>query len=309
MRILALLAVLCTACAHSAPMVSASPAALEETALEAPGFVDFLAVDGDGVWVTNRGRVEFWTVQGKQAEVSIPRPCGTMAVLDGTLWVANCERRNLYRVDMAKAQVEAIIETGIANPDGETNVIAGAGSIWVPSKTAGRIARIDPATNRVVAEIEVVPGTFFLAFGFDRLWAVSSEARLLQRIDPATNEVTGEVALGGQPGFLAAGEGSVWVQEQADGTVARIDPESMEVAGRTKVGESLLWGDIDTGKGSVWLRTTEDQAFVQIDAATGQVLGRFGDPVGSGAIRFTPQGVWTSAHDFERISLWSLARD
>ena len=304
-----MLAVLCAACAPAGPIADAPPAAPGETALDAPGFVDFLVVDGEGVWVTNSGQVEFWTVQGKQAEVPVPRPCGTMAVTDGALWVANCADGNLYRVNTATAKVEAVIETGIANPDGETNVVAGAGSIWVPSRAQGVIARVDPATNSVIADIEVVPGTFFLAFGFDRLWAVSSEARLLQRIDPVTNAVTGTAALGGQPGFLAAGEGAVWVQEQADGTVARVDAGRMEVAGRTRVGKSLLWGDIDTGDGSVWLRTTEEQTFVQIDAATGQVVGRFGAPVGSGAIRVTPDGVWTSAHDVDRISWWGRTKD
>ncbi|MBX7526386.1 YncE family protein [Qipengyuania vesicularis] len=309
MRTIALIAMLCAACAPTSSEEVETPASMVEVKIAAPGFVDFLTVDQDNVWVTNTGRVELWGVSGKRAEVEIPRPCGTMAALDGKLFAANCEGANLYRIDMASAEVEAVIETGVANPDGETNVVAGAGSIWIPSNADGRIARVDPSTNTVIAEIEVVPGTYFLAFGFDRLWAVSSDRQLLQRIDPASDSVTGTAELGNQPGFLAAGEGGVWVQEQKDGTVARVDPDSMALVGRTKVGESLLWGDIDTAKGSVWLRTTEDQTFVQIDAETGEILERFGEPVGSGAIRATPYGVWTSAHDVERISWWGQARD
>ena len=306
MRWIGMAALLCAACAPADSGGETVATQMQEQALSSPGFVDFLTVDGQGVWVTNDGRVERWTAEGKQAEVAVPRPCGTMAALGGALWAANCKGGNLYRIDMANAGVEAIVDTGVGNPDGETNVVAGAGSIWIPSEAEGRIARVDPATNTVVDEIEVVPGTFFLAFGFEQLWAVSSDARLLQRIDPATNQVTGTVQLGNQPGFLAAGEGAVWVQEQKDGTVARIGPDSLTVEGRTKVGDTLLWGDIDTGNGSVWLRTTEDQTFVQIDARTGEVLARFGDPVGSGAIRFTPKGIWTTAHDVERISWWEL---
>lgn len=309
MRFIGLIAVLCAACTPAIPHDDEASPALQEKALEAPGFVDFLTVDGDEVWVTNRGRVERFSTQGKQGEVAVPRPCGTMAALDGMLWAANCDGGNLYRINMASAEIEAIIETGVGNLDGETNVVAGAGSIWIPNKAEGSIARVDPANNEVIAEIEVVPGTFFLAFGFDQLWAVSSDARLLQSIDPSTNSVTGTAALGNQPGFLAAGEGAVWVQEQQDGTVARIDPDRLTVEGRTKVGETLLWGDIDTGNGSVWLRTTEDQTFVQIDAETGEILGRFGEPTGSGAIRFTPKGVWTSAHDVERISWWAISME
>lgn len=280
---------------------------MTERALDAPGFVDFLAVDGESVWTTNRGMVEQWSPTEKIAEVAIPTPCGTMAVLAQSLWVANCEGGNLYRVDTASASTVAIIETGIAEPRGETNVVAGAGSVWVPSEASGVIARIDPASNEVIAKIEVVPGTFFLAFGFDALWAVSSEAQLLQRIDPHTNSVTGTALLGNQPGFLAAGEGAVWVQEQRDGTVARILPDTLEIDTRTLVGESLLYGDIDVGAGKVWLRTTEDQIFVTLDAATGEIIGRYGDAAGSGAVRYTQSRVWTTAHDIDRVSWWTAS--
>lgn len=277
-----------------------------EKELAVPGFADFLAVDGDTVWVTNDGRVEQWGVDGKLAATEMPRPCGTMAIAEGSLWVANCPDSNLYRIGLDDAQVETIIATGIANPKGETNVVAGAGSVWVPSDSEGAIARVDPATNEVIATVSVDPGTFYLAFGLDALWAVSSDAQSLQKIDPATNKVTGKVALGKQPGFLAAGEGAVWVQEQGDGTVARVDPATMTVSDRIAVGENLIYGDIDVGGGLVWLRTTDDQVFAVIDPATNTVKARLGKAAGSGAIRYTPDGVWTSAHDNQTLSWWTL---
>ncbi len=298
----------CTACANYPTAQSATdptPLAFDEKVIAVPGFVDFLTIDGDMVWATNRGRVEQFNTDGLVASVAIPKPCGTMALIAGSLWVANCEGANLYRVDTATAKVQTVIETGIAEPRGETNVVAGAGSVWVPSDAAGKIARIDPATNAVMATVDVVPKTFFLAFGLGALWAVSSDEQLLQRIDPATNTVTGSVKLGKQPGFLTAGEGAVWVQEQGDGTVARVDPETLAVTGRTKVGETLLYGDIDVADGKVWLRTTQDQTFVVIDAQTLEILGRVGRAEGSGAIRYTPRGVWTSAHDVLSINWWT----
>ena len=297
------------ACNQAAPPMLHSQTSFDETIIEVPGFVDFLTVDGDSVWATNRlsreeGMVEQWLVSGLQATVKMPRPCGTMALANGFIWAANCADLNLYKINTKTAEVDAILDTGIAEPRGETNVVAGAGSVWVPSDAAGKISRIDPETNAVTALIEVAPGTFFLAFGMDALWAVASEESLLQRIDPVSNTVTASVKLGKQPGFLAAGEGAVWVQEQGDGTVVRIDPQSLEILGRTKVGETLLYGDIDTGDGKVWLRTTDDQTLVVIDASDGEILDRVGRAEGSGAVRFTPEGVWTSAHDVETINLW-----
>ena len=285
----------------------ADPQPHEEQVLSVPGFADFLAVDGDSVWATNKGRVERWSRGGKLAEVAMTRPCGAMAIAAGSLWVADCKERTLNRIDLATAKLVAAIPTGIANPLGELNVVAGAGSVWVASDNAGKIARIDPADNRVVASVAVDPGTHYLAFGLGALWAVSSGRQSLQRIDPATNQVTGRTTLGKQPGFLAAGEGAVWVQEQGDGTLARIDPATVQVSGRVKVGADLLYGDIDTGGGAVWLRTTADQTFVTIDPVSLAIRGRLGKPSGSGALRFAGTGLWTSAHDVHTLSWWSLA--
>jgi virginiamycin B lyase len=278
---------------------------LVEDALKVPGFADFLAVDGDTVWVTNDGRVEQWSPSGKRASTPVPRPCGTMAIAEGSLWVANCKGAEVWRINLATAAVEAKIATGLANSDGETNVVAGAGSVWVPSDAEGTVSRIDPATNTVIAKVKVTPETWYLAYGFDALWAVSSEGQKLERIDPATNAVTGMAKLGDTPGFLAAGEGAVWVQEQGDGTVAKVDPANLTIAGRTKVGAKLKWGDIDAAGGAVWLRTTEDQTMVVIDPATLKIRARMGPSVGSGALRWSPKGVWTSAHDNQTLSWWS----
>jgi len=299
-------AALASCAAEEPPPPAAGPAPeLVEKALPVPGFADFLAVDGDAVWVTNDGRVEKWSTSEKLASFAVPRPCGTMAIAQGSLWVANCKGAEIYRINLETATLEAKVASGLANPKGETNVVAGAGSVWVASDPAGAVARIDPATNKVIATIPVAPETWYLAFGFDALWAVSSEGKVLQRIDPATNTVTGTAMLGNTPGFLAAGEGAVWVQEQGDGTVAKVDPASLDVLGRTKVGDNLKWGDIDTGGGAVWLRTTDDQTLVVIDPQTLAIRARLGAAVGSGALRWTPKGVWTSAHDNQTLSWWS----
>lgn len=275
-----------------------------EQVIIVPGFADFLAVDGDSVWATNDGRVERWSKLGKLASVAMSKPCGAMALFDGALWVADCKEGALVRIDTQSARKTATIPTGIANPKGELNVVAGAGSIWVASDQKGVISRVDPATNQVIATVPVNVGTHYLAFGFDALWAVSSESRSIQRVDPATNSVVKTTALGKEPGFLAAGEGAVWVQEQGDGTVARIDPESGDVAGRVKVGAVLKWGDIDTGGGLVWLRTTEDQTFVVIDPKSLAIRARVGKAEGSGALRYTDSGIWTSAHDVHTLTWW-----
>jgi virginiamycin B lyase len=290
------------ACVVFSPAVGAVQG---EQVLNVPGFADFLAVDGTSVWATNAGRVEQWSRQGKLAEVAMSHPCGAMAIAAGSVWVADCKDKTLNRIDLKTAKKSAVIATGIANPAGELNVAAGAGSIWVASESKGVIVRVDPTDNRVTASIKVDPDSFYLAFGFGSLWAVSGTQQTIQKIDPRTNTVVKTTKLGKQPGFLAAGEGGVWVQEQGDGTVARIDPATGEVSGRVKVDETLKWGDIDTGGGKVWLRTTGGQAFVVIDPVSLAIRARVGKEAGSGALRYTPDGVWTSAHDVHTLTWWN----
>ena len=294
------------ALAAGSASIAATARAQDAQVITVPGFADFLAVDGETVWTTNRGRVEQWSLEkGKLAEVAIAHPCGAMAILDHDLWVADCADGTLNRIDMSTAKLIATVPTGIAQPaKGELMVTAGAGSVWVASDVKGVIARVDPSTNSVIASIPVDPGTTYVAFGFGSVWAVDLEQQSIQKIDPATNSVTKRTQLGSAPGFLAAGAGAVWVQEQGDGTLARIDPCSGEVTGRVKVGETLKWGDIDTGGGMVWLRTTEDQVFVVIDPETLAIRARVGEASGSGALRYTSTGVWTTAHDQHTLSWW-----
>ena len=291
---------LAVVCAPVCELARAHPAQV----IAVPGFADFLVVDGKTVWTTNKGRVERWSRHGKLARVAMAHPCGAMAIAAGSLWVADCQKGTLNRIALRGARMVATIATGIADRTGELNVVAGAGSIWVASDAKGVIARVDPASNSVIASIPVDPGTSYLAFGLGSLWAVSGSHQSIARIDPATNTVAGTTLLGRAPGFLVAGEGAVWVQEQGDGTLARIDPDSGAVTARIKVGANLKWGDIDAGGGKVWLRTTDDQVFAVIDAKTLAITARMGKPAGSGALRYTPDGLWTTAHDQHTLTWW-----
>lgn len=289
-------------CLVCTPLSAVSPV---EQSITVPGFADFLTVDGDTVWLTNKGRVERWSRKGKLAEVAMSGPCGTMAIEAGSLWVANCKDGTLHRIDLRTATTTAVVATGVAAPDGEMNVVAGAGSVWLASEAKGVIARVDPGRNRVIGSITVDPGSNYLAFGFGSLWAVSGARDTIQQIDPDTNAVVRRTPLGRQPGFLAAGAGGVWVQEQGEGTVVRIDPDTGEATGRIKVDETLKYGDIDTGGGMVWLRTTARQTFVIIDPTLLVICDRVGAEAGSGALRYTLGGVWTTAHDLQTLTWWS----
>jgi virginiamycin B lyase len=289
--------------------------ALDERAvhtLEVPGSADFVALEGDDAWVTNVGRVEKLRAGAPApvATVPIDEPGGGMAVAFGSLWVADCRNGTLVRVDLASHAIVSAIPTGVADPQGELSVAAGAGSVWLLTDAAGVLSRVDPATGRVTARIPVRPHSYCAAFGFGSVWIASSAdgtpagAGCVQRIDPRTNRVAATVPVGRGPRFLAAGEGGVFTLDQGDGTVSRVDPATDALAATIQAEVPGTGGDIAVGAGRVWVRATRTALSV-VDPATNRVSARYGPPCGSGAVRANDRVVWVTAHDVRRV--WVLA--
>lgn len=276
-----------------------------------PGYVDFLAADGREVWATNLGRVEKLRVDSAipVAKAAIPKPCGAMVVAFKSLWVANCEDSSVYRVDLESQNVIAKIPTGLADPDGELSLAAGAGSVWVLSDAKGILSRIDEASNKVVAQIKVLPNSFAAVFGFDAVWVTCNgsegefEGGSVQRIDPETNQVKATIPAGPIPRFLAAGEGGVWTLNWGDGSVTRIDPNTNRKVLNIPLGMEGGGGDIATGGGRVWVRGTK-VLLASIDPKTNKVSDIYGPPAGSGAVRVAEDLVWVTAHDTNTV--WGL---
>ena len=144
--------------------------------LKIPGYVDFLAAEGRAVWATNEGRVEKLQLDkaAPVATVAVPAPCGAMVVAFESLWVANCKDSSVYRIDLKSQKITARVPTGLADPDGELSLAAGAGSIWVLSNASGVLSRVDAATNTVIARVVVRPNSYAAAFGYDAVWITNT---------------------------------------------------------------------------------------------------------------------------------------
>src|SRR5207249_7950181 len=173
--------------------------------------------------------------------------------------------------------------------DSEASIAAGEGGVWVMTDRKGVLSRIDPTTNKVVAQVPVKPNSFAAMAGFGAIWVTntgelrSTENGSVQRIDPKTNSVVATIAVRNQPRFLAVGEGAVWVLNQADGSVSRIDPETNKVVATIEAGVKGFGGDIAAGEGAVWVRG-DKVLLVVIDPKTDKVVRRYGPPQGSGAV-------------------------
>ncbi|HUM47295.1 MAG TPA: hypothetical protein PLD84_10220 [Chitinophagales bacterium] len=274
------------------------------------GYPDFLVADGNTVWVTNINCIDQIKLGSDVPvkSVDMPQPCGAGVAAFGSLWIAGCQDKSIYRIDKNTGEIISIIPTGLADPFGELSIAAGAGAVWVLSDKEGTLSGIDPETNTVVKNITVKPGSSCAVFGFGSVWVSNPDAGedrgSVQRIDPVRNRVIATIPAGPVPHFLAAGEGGVWTLNQGDGTVSRIDPELNKQVKTIEVGAEGSGGDIATGGGHVWVRATK-VLLSAIDPSTNKVTTVYGPPSGSGAVRVTADNViWLSAHDVHTV--WAI---
>ncbi len=197
--------------------------------------------------------------------------------------------------DIGPESLPLFVSARIPIARGLTDVVTGFDGVWV---TGGEgVARVDPATDEVVAHIRV-PGTGDygrIAVGEGSVWVTAPDLRAdgsrgnLVRIDPATNEVASTIHIGGPIQGLAVGDGSVWVTvpDGVASTVYRVDPSTERVVDTVRVGEAA--GSVVFAEGSVWVNHEWAGGSVdRIDPATDHVAATLDVPavqaVGDGAL-------------------------
>jgi DNA-binding beta-propeller fold protein YncE len=176
-------------------------------------------------------------------------PIRGLAAAGDAVWVSVANSAaGLVRIDAAAARVVAALPVAAVAPAAVsgTGSAAGVWAVCCGGETflgPSRLVRVDPATNRLVAQV-LLPGLpDAVGVGPSGVW-VRAAAGPVWRVDPATNRVVAEVAvphgLSGTQGSVLVAHDAVWVSDPASRTVVRIDPRSNRVTGRVAVGGSPL---------------------------------------------------------------------
>ena len=195
----------------------------------------------------------------------------------GSVWVTSAGHGTLSRIDPETGEVAAKIKVGRGAVD--VAVDERSGAVWVaglylPKDYDGmdtkensgdnKLARVDPETNSVVAEIPVRPtapdgGAQSVAVGGKAVWVASVDGRLF-KVNPIENEVTSVKPLGDYFSDLKVSGGSVWATVQGSGTLGvgtqlkQMYPRTDEVVWTRNLGpvDSGGYGRLAADDGRIW---------------------------------------------------------
>jgi len=206
--------------------------------------------------------------------------CGGLISAFGSLWSADCGAGTLVRFDSKTLQVVATLPIG-ASSMAFRGLAATADSVWMLTDDRVTLSRVDPDTNRVVAELRLPPKCSSLAAAEGSLWVTCTAENKVLRINPLTNLVTKTIEVSSGPRALAFGEAAVWVLCETDGKVSRIDPKTDKVIATVDLGVPKATGDIAVGGGSIWVALT-GFPLTRIDPGSDKVVQQF---TGSGGER------------------------
>jgi streptogramin lyase len=192
----------------------------------------------------------------------------------GSVWVASASYGTVSRIDPQTGEMVANIEVGRGAVDIATDERSGAvwvAGLYLPKDYGGydlpnrspdnKLSRVDPETNRVVAQIPIradspYGGASSVAVGEGAVWVQSDDGRLLE-VDPAANEVVAEITIGQWSSHLAVSGGAVWATVQGGSSgerLVRVDPSTERVVAYKDIGpvSKVGYGRLAADGGYVW---------------------------------------------------------
>jgi streptogramin lyase len=168
-------------------------------------------------------------------------------------------------------------------------------AVWVGSTGPNAVHRIDPATNKLVATVELAGEPCAgLAVGLRSVWIpLCGKPSALAKVDSARNLVgavfpTGPAA--GEGGITVSAD-SVWLVTDKDGSLARIDPDTGAVRQTVRVPAGSYNPRFSAGL--VWVTRAEGAEITAVDATSGAVLGTAQTGPGPRFLTSGAGSIWT----------------
>jgi YVTN family beta-propeller protein len=190
---------------------------------------------------------------------------------------------------------------------GDGEVAIGEGSVWVANAKAHTVSRVDPATNKVVATIQLDGQVNAVTVSPGAVWATNFADSGVVRIDPQTNKVVATIPNQLGPSDVSFGSGAMWVANRADTAhgLTRIDPATNQVQAQIDTGsaQGLACTAVVALAQTVWtvnlvLGDGTSVVLKRIDPATNKIIATIPIP---GVVPFhfaaDEHGVWVFGPD------------
>ena len=219
-----------------------------------------------------------------------------LAFSENAVWVTNSKFNAVQRVNPRDASISAKIEFQAEPCSGLTYAF---GSLWVPlcGKPAS-LARVDPATNKIVAILPFGPADSEggIAASDDSIWIVGDDGTLL-RIDPADNAVRQEISIPAGSFNPLYSDGVVWITGNKSSVLTSVDARTGEGLASIRVGPQPRF--LTLGADSIWTLNQGDGSVTRVDVKTRRVTATIfaGIPGPGGDICFGAGTVWATVFD------------
>ena len=154
--------------------------------------------------------------------IDLPWPPFGLAIGGGGVWVAEDFGSHVWRLDPRSGKVTRRFAIG---DGGISDAAFGAGSLWLAR--GSEVLRVDPRNGRVLHRISAPAQR--VVYGDGALWTETPGDGRVAKIDPAENRVVARQKLHGWLSDLAVGGGSVWAPVIPDGDVFRLSEDDLSV--------------------------------------------------------------------------------
>jgi YVTN family beta-propeller protein len=168
------------------------------------------------IWVTNAGDQSVTRLDAKTGRRLKTIPTGDVgrgiAVGGDAVWVSDDAAGRVSRIDPHTSEVTNRISVG----NGASALAYGAGAVWVANGLDGTVSRIDPVTDvPTTLPVGGTPGRITIAG--KNVWVIDEAGGRIVRIDPRKNRVVASVMTGNRPAGITFAAGRIWVAVQAAG--------------------------------------------------------------------------------------------
>jgi virginiamycin B lyase len=191
-----------------------------------------------------------------------------MAVAEDAVWVSISSLNRVTRLRAATNKADS----SVTAHDPCSGLVAGFGSIWIPSCGDHSLIRANLRTAQIESTIPVPPADSEgrIAAGAGSIWMATGAAGSLARIDAQDNSVIARIEIPAGSFCPVFADGFVWITSTEHSVLTKVDPSTSKSVGEIAVGKNPRFAT--AGAGVVWTLNQGDGTISRVDTASSRLV-------------------------------------